>query len=68
MKSLYCEQIFGPHSLYSGVFLSAKCVLAIRILHEISLLIGEFAIRRTNLTLIVRLGAKSDLLIEQYCY
>ena len=26
------------------------------------------AIRRTILTLIVRLRAKSDLLIEQYCY
>ena len=25
------------------------------------------AIRRINLTIIVRLGTKSDLLIEQYC-
>ena len=48
---------------YSGVR-----VIASRILHEICLLIGALAIRRTNLTLIVRLGFKSDLLIEQYCY
>ena len=47
---------------YSGVH-----VIASRILHEICLLIGELAIRRTNLTLIV-LEAKCDLLIEQYCY
>ena len=47
--------------LYSGVR-----VIASRILHEICLLIGELAIRRTNLTLIARLGDKSDLLIEQY--
>ena len=48
--------------VYSGVR-----VIASRILHEICLLISELAIRRTNLTLIVRLGTKSDLLIEQYC-
>ena len=35
-------------------------VIASRILHEIRLLI--LAIRRTNLTLIVRLGTKSELL------
>ena len=35
---------------------------------HICLLIGEHAIARTNLTLIVPLGTKSDLLIEQYCY
>ena len=45
---------------YSGVR-----VIASRILHEICLLIGELAIWRTNLTLIVSLGAKSDLLLEQ---
>ena len=45
---------------YSGVR-----VIASRILYEICLLIGELAIRRT---LIVRLGTKSHLLIEQYCY
>ena len=39
-----------------------------RILYEICLLIRELAIRRTNLTLIVRLGTKSDLLIgKHYC-
>ena len=48
-------------SVYSGVRVS-------RILHEICLLIDELAITRTNLTLIVRFGFKSDLLIEQYCY
>ena len=42
-------------------------VIASRILHEICLLISELAIRRTNLTLIVHLGIKSDLLIGQYC-
>ena len=47
--------------LYSGVR-----VIASRILHEICLLIGKLVIRRTNLTLFVRLGTKSDLLIEQY--
>ena len=45
---------------------SSVRLIASRILHEIFLLIGELAIKRTNLTLIVRLGAKSDLLIEQY--
>ena len=44
-------------------------VIASRILHEIRLLTGEFAIRRTNLTLIVRLGTtvpsnKAILLLE----
>ena len=48
---------------YSGVR-----VIASRILHEICLLVGKHAIWRTNLTLIVRLGYKSELLIEQYCY
>ena len=45
---------------YSGVR-----VIANRILHEICLLIDELAITQTNLTLIVPLGTKSDLLIEQ---
>ena len=49
--------------LYSGVR-----VIASRILHEICLLIGELAIRGTKLTLNARLGTKSNLLIEQYCY
>ena len=49
-------------SIYSGVR-----VIASRILHEIRLLMDELAIRRTNLTLIVRLGTKSDLLGEHYC-
>ena len=48
---------------YSGVR-----VIASRILHEICLLIGELAIRGTKLTLNDRLGTKSNLLIEQYCY
>ena len=49
--------------IYSSVRLIAS-----RILHEIYLLIGELAIRRTKLTLNARLGTKSNLLIEQYCY
>ena len=48
---------------YSGVR-----VIASRILHEISLLIGELAIRGTKLTLNACLGTKSNLLIEQFCY
>ena len=50
-------------SKYSGVR-----IIASRILHEIWLLIGELAIRGTKLTLNARLGTKSNLLIEQYCY
>ena len=45
---------------YSGVR-----VIASRILHEISLLIGELAIRGTKLTLNARLGTENNLLIEQ---
>ena len=56
-------EIYSYILVYSGVR-----VIASRILHEICLLIGELAIRRTNVTLIGRLGTKSDLLIEQYCY
>ena len=48
---------------YSGVR-----VIASRILHEICLLVGELAIRGTKLSLNARLGTKSNLLIEQYCY
>ena len=47
-------------SVYSGVR-----VIASRILHEISLLISELAIRGIKLTLNARLGTKSNLLIEQ---
>ena len=49
--------------MYSGVR-----VIASHILHEICLLMGELVIGRTNLTLIVPLGTKCDLLMEQYCY
>ena len=55
LRKEVCEDI------YSGVR-----VIASRILHEICLLIGELAIRGTKLTLNDRLGAKSNLLIEQY--
>ena len=41
-------------------------VVASLIFHEISLLIGEFAIRGTELTCNVRLGTDNSLLIEQY--
>ena len=51
-----------------GINYSGVRVIASRILHEICLLIGELAIRGTKLTLNARLGTKSDLLIEQYCY
>ena len=47
---------------------SSVRVIASRILHEICLLIGELAIRGTKLTLNARLGTKSNLLTEQYCY
>ena len=57
------QTALNPVNTYSGVRVIASCIL-----HEICLLIGELAIRQTNLTLIVRLGSKSDLLIEQYCY
>ena len=46
---------------YSGVR-----VIATRILHEISLLIGEVGIRGTKLTLNAGLGTENKLLIEQY--
>ena len=46
---------------YSGVR-----VIATRILQEISLLIGELAIRGTKLTIIAGLGTENKLLIEQY--
>ena len=39
-----------------------------RILNEISLLIGEIAIRGTKLTLYAGLGTENKLPIEQYCY
>ena len=48
---------------YSGIR-----VIASHILLEICLLIGELSIRGTKLTLNARLGTKSNLLIEQYCY
>ena len=50
----------------TSIICSGARVIASRILHEICLLYGELAITRTNLTLIVHLGAKSDLLIKQY--
>ena len=62
------NRCFGHHNKLLNCMYSGVRVIASRILHEVSLLIGELAIRLTNLTLIVRFGAKSDLLIEQYCY
>ena len=63
-KKSGCSNNFGRlEYIYSDVR-----VIASRILHEICLLIGELAIRGTKLTLNARLGTKSDLLIEQYCY
>ena len=55
------------HIDYSFSYSSVR-VIASRILHEICLLVGELAIRGTNLTLNARLGTKGNLLIEQYCY
>ena len=52
---------YSKLEIYSGIAL-----LATRILHEIWLLIGEVAIRRTKLTLNDGLGTKKKLLIEQY--
>ena len=58
--------MFSPRSI---IFIySSVRVIASRILHEICLLIGELAIRGIKLTLDARLGTKSNLLIEQYCY
>ena len=50
-------------SIYSSVR-----VISSSILHEICLLVGEFAIRGTKLTLNARLGTKSNLLIEQLLF
>ena len=47
---------------YSGIAL-----LAIRIFHEIWLLIGEVDIKVTKLTLNTGLVTKKKVLIEQYC-
>ena len=55
-----CKQI-NIHIRIHGV-----CVIATSILHEISLLIGELAIRGTKLTLNAGLGTEDKLLIEQY--
>ena len=65
----FCPNYHYIHiSLYPYIYhYSGVRVIASRILHTICLLIGELAIRRTNLILIARLGTKSDLLIEQYC-
>ena len=54
-----------PGSVY--IYISVR-VMTSRILHEICLLVAELAIRGTILTLNARLGTKSNLLIEQYCY
>ena len=61
------EKVRSGHQLpqskkkYSGVR-----VISTRILNEISLLIGELAIRGTKLTLNAGLGTENKLLIEQY--
>ena len=60
--SLFFDMYYYKFSVYSSVR-----VIASRILHEICLLIGELAIRGTNLTLNARLGTKSNLLIDEYC-
>ena len=62
---LVMYEYFRPQTVY--IYSSVR-VIASHILHEICLLIGELVIRRTNLALIARLGTKSDLQIEQYCY
>ena len=69
----HVESVISVVSMLSSVVLdvykySGVRVIASRILHEICLLIGELAIRGTKLALNARLGTKSNLLIEQYCY
>ena len=59
--------VFEIKTNFQLIYSSVR-VIASRILHEISLLIGELAIRGTKLTLNASLGTKSNLLIEQYCY
>ena len=67
VKYTHSVEYFPPNLLfpiYSGVR-----VIATRILHEISLLMGELAIRGTKLTLNAGLGTENKLLIVQYyCY
>ena len=63
-----CVGISSKYILLNQLNYSSVRVIASRILHEICLLVGELAIRGTKLTLNARLGTKSNLLIEQYCY
>ena len=68
MTFLFSYAILFLCSVIFKFIYSSVRVIASRILHEICLLIGELAIRRTNLSLIVRLGTKSELLMgEHYC-
>ena len=69
---IFCSCFLRESSVRKCAYLGKKYrgvrVIASRVLQEICLLIGELAIRGTELTMNARLGTESNLLIEQYCY